>query len=176
MRLWGKGNRPTVSPMVYLRPSGGTFVIEAEPASSILSYCQTGICDKEAGGVLLGRMMIKNPDVVTDTISIPTKKDVRSRHRFTRAQQSAQVAIARAWRESEGYSNYLGEWHTHPEDIPSPSGVDLADWAHLVGTAQFEQDSLFFVIAGREAVVVWELQRGSHKPVLLQPAKVGRSP
>ena len=54
--------------------------------------------------------------------------------------------------------NYLGEWHTHPEDVPSPSSHDRRDWLRTLDTAQFEQSFLFFIIVGRTSIGVWEGQ------------------
>jgi integrative and conjugative element protein (TIGR02256 family) len=36
------------------------------------------------------------------------------------------------WKTTGGEVDYLGEWHTHPESIPSPSGIDQHEWSRLM--------------------------------------------
>ena len=42
-------------------------------------------------------------------------------------------------------SDYLGEWHTHPEDWPKPSGKDLREWRILL---REQRRPLVFLIVG----------------------------
>ncbi|NNC30862.1 hypothetical protein HKM21_16460 [Longimicrobium terrae] len=110
---------------------------------------------REAGGVLLGRHILHTADVVVDGVTIPLPGDQRERFRFVRARQRHQEAIDRAWRESGGTCTFLGEWHTHPERHPWPSGVDRQDWLRKLREDAFT-DWLFFVIVGMEEIRVWE--------------------
>jgi integrative and conjugative element protein (TIGR02256 family) len=114
---------------------------------------------REAGGVLLGRLVLESSDVIIDAASEPAPKDVRSRFRFFRAALPAQRVVNAAWADSGGSKNYLGEWHSHPEDVPSPSGTDLEDWHRVVLKTLCEQDFLLFVIVGRVSIKLWELSR-----------------
>jgi integrative and conjugative element protein (TIGR02256 family) len=123
----------------------------------------------EAGGVLLGRMLLHSSDVIIDAATAPNPEDQATRVSFHRAVRPAQMAVERAWGETEGRANYLGEWHTHPEDEPSPSRTDVTNWKRIVKTAQYEQDMLFFLIAGRRAIRVWELPRRGRNPAHLAP-------
>jgi len=36
------------------------------------------------------------------------------------------------WAASGGEVAYIGEWHTHPENVPSPSGIDQREWRRLI--------------------------------------------
>lgn len=146
--------------MVFARPGGGVFRLSERSLTIIEPYRQRSGAATEAGGVLLGRLIVERPDVVVDTVTVPSQRDWRSRFTFVRAAAPTQRAIDRAWKESLGEQNYLGEWHTHPEDDPTPSGVDLSDWRRLARDARFEQDALFFVIAGRVHIRAWEVARG----------------
>src|SRR5687767_11009440 len=114
----------------------------------MLSYRQHAPSSCEAGGVLLGRLIRNSCDAIVDEGTSPTPQDHRGRFFFRRAGPPTQRRITEAWFQSEGVVNYLGEWHTHPEDVPSPSSTDLKNWRKLVRTARFEQDSLIFVIVG----------------------------
>lgn len=147
--------------LVYRRADCGSLVIVASAVEAMLSYRQHLAGDAEAGGVLLGMLVIERPDRIVEVATSPTASDLRSRLRFFRAKTPTQKAIELAWKVSGGGRNYLGEWHTHPENVPVPSGVDLDNWRRLARTAQYEQESLFFVIVGLTAISAWEVSRGT---------------
>jgi len=86
------------------------------------SYRQHGPKANEAGGILLGQF---NGEVVLVTrASLPTPGDRCGRHSFVRNAQTAQVVVNYEFRNSEGLTNYVGEWHTHPEPQATPSSHD----------------------------------------------------
>ena len=144
----------------FRRPGGGLLRISEHALATIEPYRQRRSAAPEAGGVLLGRLIVERPDVVVDAVTVPSRWDRWSRFGFVRAASPTQRAISRAWENSTGEQNYLGEWHTHPEDDPTPSGVDLSNWDRLARDARFEQDALFFVIAGRAHIRAWEMPQG----------------
>lgn len=136
-------------------------------------YRQLDDAAREAGGVLLGRVVLERPDVVVETVTVPVPDDHRSRYQFVRAAEPTQAAIDEAWESSGGLQNFLGEWHTHPEDRPNPSSVDRKGWERMARTARFEQDALFFVIVGRVDIGAWEVKRGGRAAVRLERAHGG---
>lgn len=123
---------------------------------------------EEAGGVLLGRIGVGG-DIRVDVATEPSKMDGRSRFWFRRARRPTQELIDSAWKESEGYRNYLGEWHTHPEGVPKPSSVDIDGWSKLAKRAEYEQDALIFLILGQRALRAWEIEQGQEVVVELEP-------
>ncbi len=145
--------------MTFQRPGGGALYLTTTALFLIDSFRQHSYRSSESGGVLLGRILVPNAHVIVERVTSPNPADKRSRFRFFRAQHPTQMAINRAWVGSDGTQNYLGEWHTHPEDDPSPSETDLRNWDKLTRYAKFEQDALFFVIVGRVATRVWEVPR-----------------
>ncbi|HLY67632.1 MAG TPA: Mov34/MPN/PAD-1 family protein [Chloroflexota bacterium] len=149
----------TGAKLALVRPYGGAFEIGPLPLSIIRSFAQVDPGDKEAGGVLLGRYIAGTRDVVVDAVTVPLPGDVRHRTSFFRARRRHQDAIDEAWRTSEGTCTYLGEWHTHPEAMPSPSCIDTRDWSRRLTQDRFSGD-LFFVVAGTEAIRAWEGRRG----------------
>jgi integrative and conjugative element protein (TIGR02256 family) len=122
-------------------------------------FRQTADDMSEAGGILLGRVFLASGDIVIDHATTPTLEDERSRFRFFRAREPAQRIVDEAWAGSGGYSIYLGEWHTHPEDVPSPSWCDRRNWKRVARTATYEQDVLLFLIVGRARLGVWATDR-----------------
>jgi len=141
--------------------------IEGSALAHIAPYRQNDRSAPEAGGVLLGRIVVERPDVVVETVTVPSSDDRRSRFAFFRARRPTQAAIDAAWEASGDTQNYLGEWHTHPEDHPSPSWVDRRDWQRLSHEAHFEQAALFFLIVGRSSIAAWEVPRGGGREMLL---------
>lgn len=121
----------------------------------------------EAGGVLLGRFIQGTSDIVVDDVTTPGNNDAATRFTFRRSRQGTQIIIEQVWRASGGTRNYLGEWHTHPENDPSPSAVDLANWRRIIDTARYEQTSLFFVIVGLRYIRIWEVSKSSKKVIQL---------
>jgi integrative and conjugative element protein (TIGR02256 family) len=121
------------------------------------SHRQLDAVATESGGILLGRQILGTDDVIIDEAADPAPGDVRSRFRFVRRAKSAQAVVDAAWQASRGSRNYLGEWHSHPEDVPSPSPADIKNWRKIAQRARFEQTFLLFVIVGKIEISVWEL-------------------
>ncbi|RKH03474.1 hypothetical protein D7X32_13815 [Corallococcus carmarthensis] len=115
--------------------------------------------DHEAGGILLGRRIVDSENVIVDQVGEPSSSDVQARFRFMRSKLPAQRLVDEAWASSNGTLNYLGEWHSHPEDHPIPSTVDLENWRQIALRVVFEHDFLVFIIIGRVSVRAWEVER-----------------
>jgi integrative and conjugative element protein (TIGR02256 family) len=138
----------------FTRPDG--MVVEIGPAAAAVmrGFAQHAPDALEAGGVLLGRHLVDGSAIIIDTVTAPLPGDRRSRTRFFRARRRHQAAITRAWHQSAGTCTYLGEWHTHPETLPAPSAVDLADWQRRLRSDRFIEP-IVFVIVGTAAIRVW---------------------
>lgn len=134
------------------------LIIVAHALDQMKTFAQHQLWQPEAGGVLLGRHLLDSADVVVDEVTTPQKSDRRSRFGFFRSKKHENLARKR-WREGMSSVAYLGLWHTHPEDDPSPSSVDCADWRQAVARDSFEGDRLFFPIIGRNRIRVWCLSR-----------------
>lgn len=114
----------------------------------------------EAGGVLLGRHLADSDDIVVDEVTTPQPSDRRTRFSFFRSEAHELIARER-WLEEANTLAYLGLWHTHPEDSPTPSVVDRNDWHKAVTTDTFYGARLFFPIVGRKEIRVWTGSRSS---------------
>lgn len=71
------------------------------------------------------------------------------------------------WRASRGTVRYLGEWHTHPEDYPIPSGLDRSEWRRLAAGRRDKRPQLS-IIVGRHGLHV-ELVHSDGNCVYFQP-------
>lgn len=113
-------------------------------------HIQTDL-DFEAGGILLGT--IHGLNIMVTDATIPTTWDKRFRFFFERLSFGHRTVALLRWRGSKGTIRYIGEWHTHPEDNPNPSGIDCEEWNKL---SKQRKDSrpLFAVIVGRKTLHV----------------------
>lgn len=100
----------------------------------------------ELCGILIGSCEKATESCRIELITTPGKRDIQYRSRFVLKDPCHQKAVDLAFHRSEGCLGYLGTWHTHPEEIPTPSTVDINDW---VACAERNPDrQLYFVIVG----------------------------
>ena len=130
--------------IVFNNPSSnGYILIEGEVMMKMNRYRQRMIDSKEAGGLLLG--FRRGPHIEIIDITEPFSKDVRRRISFYRCDPLHEKYAKRKWRKSKNTIDYLGEWHTHPEQIPHPSSLDKDEWNKLtIG----RNSTLAFLILG----------------------------
>lgn len=98
---------------------------------------------RELGGLLLGFRDEKAIRVVRCTF--PGPGDISTRTRFHRRSPSHQISASIWWARCGGRGDWVGEWHSHPEDNPSPSGIDLTSWRRQV---RHTQRPMVFLIFG----------------------------
>lgn len=118
-------------------------LIEHDVFILIDKYKQTNFKSTEAGGILLGYRKGKFVHVTSATT--PQAKDKRSRFAFFRNDISHQLQALESWKQSQGYMDYLGEWHTHPEAHPTPSTIDITEWGKIYKTVK---RPMIFLILG----------------------------
>ena len=150
-----------MKPVIFSKIDGGKLKIGTEALFQMQKYIQDNKFKREAGGVLLGRYIKNSLDIVVDEVTVPMWGDRRGWFNFFRARRPHQKIIDRRWKESGGTINYLGEWHIHPESIPTPSGIDISDWERKLDRDFFDSNSLHFVILGIEGLRTWELSKKS---------------
>ncbi|WP_050547445.1 Mov34/MPN/PAD-1 family protein [Bacteroides sp. D2] len=62
---------------------------------------------------------------------------------------------------------YIGEWHSHPEDIPKPSSIDKMAIRKIYESVKSPFDIVLFAIIGRKHIY-WGLYDGAHFSELKQ--------
>lgn len=144
-------------PMLFKRPRDGVIKVRPSVQQVLQGYVQRTPRMPEAGGVLMGSRLLEGGDVVISAVSVPMPGDHQSRFRFIRQQEHHQRCVERAWKNSGGIINYLGEWHTHPENDPNPSALDKGEWRRLVKECHYDGEELFFLIVGIESWGLWEV-------------------
>jgi integrative and conjugative element protein (TIGR02256 family) len=131
---------------------------------TFLRHIQTKESDCEAGGILLGS--VHGDHMLIEQATDPTAWDKRFRYLFERVPFGHEAIALARWTASQGIIRYLGEWHTHPEEQPTPSGLDRSEWNRL-SSRRRDNRSMLAVIVGRERLYVELVPSSGQGPVLL---------
>ena len=123
--------------------------------------------DCEAGGLLLGS--VHGGHLLIEQATFPTAWDKRFRYLFERMRFGHEAIALSRWTATQGIIRYLGEWHTHPEDHPHPSGLDRSEWSRLSAQRR-DMRPMLAVIVGRKALYV-ELVTSSGRGSVLSPVE-----
>lgn len=114
-------------------------------------HIQAGSSDCEAGGLLLGTVHGSSLSVTEATV--PTIWDKRLQFLFERMPFGHRSIAHARWKASGGLVRYVGEWHTHPQDHPCPSGLDRTEWKKL-SRRRADGRPMLAVIVGRQGLYV----------------------
>jgi integrative and conjugative element protein (TIGR02256 family) len=128
----------------YDLPSGRVLQVSREAGSTLGAYRAKR--KAEAGGVLLGR--VYESEIVIEAATIPSVADRAGTFFFERSTRVSQEQVNHAWSSSDGEQIYLGEWHSHPQAIPEPSGRDRKMILNNLRQAKMEIDFLILVVVG----------------------------
>ncbi|WP_082401871.1 Mov34/MPN/PAD-1 family protein [Achromobacter dolens] len=126
-------------------------------------YRQRFFWQPESGGILLGRRRGKHLEVMLATG--PSHKDRRSTFSFVREADWHAELAEQAWRQGGKKIDYLGEWHTHPQRVPTPSIIDRREWRKLI-LQRPDSTSILVVVVGTKSIHA-ELISGIQEKVLL---------
>lgn len=145
--------------LIFQSEDGVKIKVSKAPLQIMLSFRQMERGSHESGGVLLGRYLKDSLDVVVDFVTTPKENDSSTEVFFFKNKDEHQAVIDEKWEHSKGTCNYLGEWHTHPQDHPTPSSTDIKTWIRLVKETHFEFGELYFVIIGRKSACAYKVNK-----------------
>ncbi len=128
------------------------LTLSVEVLYTLDKYIQRKLSDPESGGIILGK--VTSDTVQMQRLSVPTELDKCSRMNFERHRLSAQIVINHEYANSYGQVTYLGEWHTHPEDHPSPSTTDIKMIKQQFTQNKIHTDFLILLIQGRKGLYI----------------------
>ena len=105
-----------------------TVEIHPDALATMSEQVRIGGTDLETGGILLG---YNHHDRCTVLVAgDPGPNAVRQPRAFSRDRVHAEGLADAAWAERQAI--WVGEWHTHPEGLATPSDIDLASYlGHL---------------------------------------------
>lgn len=139
----------------WKEPDSERLVYFAPKVVGVFEQYIQGENDAEAGGILLGHVRGNHLEILEATI--PTPEDRRLKYFFERLLRGHQTIAERRWRNSKGLIRYVGEWHTHPEDHPTPSSLDISEWQRLASSRR-DGRPMLAVIVGRRGLRVEYMQ------------------
>lgn len=122
------------------------FEIKLEVVDGLKSYAQHE--GNELCGVIMGSLVGDNCYRISK-ISPPCIKC----HTRCGCERDAAIAnrfIEEDYEQSEQTRFYIGEWHTHPENNPTPSAVDYSSIQDNYQTASLVVPFLFMIVVGTE--------------------------
>jgi integrative and conjugative element protein (TIGR02256 family) len=144
--------------MIIIELNNMTVKIEEAVVNKMLEFIQDTTDKPESGGILIGFYIDDNSLTITN-ITTPSAQDVFSRYNFIRTKKNAQEAIDRLFKESNNKKIYLGEWHTHPENIPTPSRLDKKSILNQIKLNQLNSPIIFMIIIGKFGLYISSVKK-----------------
>lgn len=154
--------------MIVIELDGVTVKIKEAVLIEMLEFKQDKIEKPESGGILIGFCIEDNSFTITN-ITTPSAQDVSSRCNYIRTKENAQKAIDKHFTESKNKKIYLGEWHTHPENIPTPSFLDKKSILKQIKINQLNSSVIFMMIIGNCGLYISSVKKNKmifHKYIL----------
>lgn len=130
--------------LIYrLRADGPSVVLTDEVLSVLLQHRQIKITDKEAGGQLFAKFEHGNTILVQATR--PKRHDKRTRFGFVPNQWLQKLEIVTQHKKGH---HFVGDWHTHPEPVPTPSRDDMTSMIDCFSKSRHELEAFLMIIVG----------------------------
>lgn len=125
-------------------PTGLSIDFDPKVISHFFSNSQRRLWSSEAGGQLFASFSRGRWRVLKATG--PRRSDIRSRFSFRPDRKAEKAEILALFDQG---LHYVGDWHTHPQDVPEPSGTDLTNIADTVRASTHSLPGFIMVIVGR---------------------------
>ena len=147
--------------MIYPVVASGQRIIFTEPVLERFGkYRQTRWWHREGGGQLFARLAL--PEIVIAEATGPRRSDWRTRYSYQPNRRAEQREIAA--RHPLGL-HFIGDWHTHPEDLPVPSRRDEESMREVFTESEHALNGFVLAIVGRrafpEGLAVWLYNGGA---------------
>lgn len=142
---------------VYIGPNDLKVYIPSAIVKQFLSYRQIEKDMPEAAGLLIG-LYKADSEIWLDSITLPKDGDKRLRNYFRLDAPAHQKDVDAAYERTDQILGYVGTWHTHPQSVPSPSGVDRQDWKKH--EEENPDRALVFVVVGIDKISVYSSIKG----------------
>ncbi|QIK40508.1 Mov34/MPN/PAD-1 family protein [Pontivivens nitratireducens] len=123
--------------------SGQVLVLEQNVVDHFANWRQSDPKMPESGGQLFG--VVEGQCVKLMRATGPRVSDRRGRFFFI-ADRFAERREISALHMSG--LHYLGDWHTHPQAVPAPSGTDISSMADLFVRSKHDLNAFLMVIVG----------------------------
>ncbi|WP_088952374.1 Mov34/MPN/PAD-1 family protein [Variovorax sp. HW608] len=155
----GRKLQPTGDVTATCPATDQRIILQVPVVAYVQRHRQISSDASEAGGQLFGTLSAEA--LIIQAASGPYTGDERSRYRYRSNPRAAQEAIEQHARLGR---LYLGEWHTHAEDRPSASSLDVDAMKRLIANSGLNSSALLMLIVGRrkgaEGLALWTATRG----------------
>jgi integrative and conjugative element protein (TIGR02256 family) len=147
--------------MIYSIAKSGQRLVFTQPVlECFVKYRQTRWWHREAGGQLFARIAL--PEILVVEATGPRQSDWRTRYSYIPNRRAEQREIDE--RHPRGL-HFIGDWHTHPEDLPVPSARDEESMREVFVESQHALNGFILMTIGRsdfpEGIAVWMCNGGS---------------
>ena len=133
-------------------PNGKTVDLLSEALNKMIQWKQDDNQKTESCGFILGYKNSETGNITLSDITTPQKGDYRSRC-FCKLKDKLHFELIK--RNIEKKNFYMGVWHTHPENTPSPSFIDYRDWNEILEKDSTGSEFAFFIIIGQAEFKMW---------------------
>ena len=161
--------------MIFSSSDGLVCVNILPAAKKIIEDETSSRYPNETGGILIG---IYDENLSLATIHSATGPMEDSEHgatTFKRGVKGINEKITFAQKNTSTNLHYVGEWHSHPNNSPTPSGTDIKQMQVFAKNKQLGIKSpLLLIVGGRPAVELkwlFSLHRYKQKPLYLELLK-----
>jgi integrative and conjugative element protein (TIGR02256 family) len=124
-------------------PGGGGVVIMSQALDLMLKYRQTLKNDPEAGGLLFGTF--EGKETIIRDVTVPGILDRRTRTGFKPNRTLQRMHIITKYTRG---LHLIGDWHTHPECCPHPSGIDITNSRDAFCKSKHDLKAMVTIIIG----------------------------
>jgi integrative and conjugative element protein (TIGR02256 family) len=123
--------------------SGQVLSLDQNVLDHFLKWRQLNPKTPEAGGQLFG--VVQGQCIQIKQATGPRCSDRRGRFSFIADRLAERREISALHKSG---LHYFGDWHTHPQSIPTPSGTDISSMADLFARSKHELNAFLMVIVG----------------------------
>ena len=110
-----------------------------------ISHQQRRRWQREAGGQLFARF--DGNEIIVEDCTGPRRSDRRTRNAFRPDRRAERQEIEERFEQG---LHFIGDWHTHPEDYPQPSSLDLHSVSEMFVKSNHALNGFVLVIVGRK--------------------------
>lgn len=100
----------------------------------------------ECGGIFIGRITNNNRAIIEDII-VP-KEILSTRVLFRRIAIFINRGLKKIFNSHKGEIIYLGEWHSHPDNLPIPSRTDMTAMQNIAKSPSVRTETPLLLIVG----------------------------
>ena len=152
--------------------SGQALELSSAVLDRFHSFRQVRFWQREAGGQLFAR--IEDSRILVVEATGPRRTDRRSRTSYEPDRRAEQMEIDERFPLK---LHFIGDWHTHAEDTPNPSPVDLQSTRDCVRRSRHVLNAFVLIVVGRKdfpKALHVSVHDGSHVYVLEPMAAVSK--